>query len=801
MPIDSLSIRGVRGIREEIRLQLKGNSLLVRGDNGTGKSSIERALRWALIGEEEPTSESPFTTESSYRKHVLVPPDFPQVGVTFTDGSGITVQHGGVKFDGDGSLYRDACRTGMPFLRRSELLDVLVSRPVDRFQYFESFLGLQYVDGALEGLADMRATLERRATGLRTTLEQEFGALLPLLPHGMRPPTNSVRDFEQIAIELAEKHSLAKNGDEWEDAKETVVQAATLGAQGALEEKRGALLTLRADFLSFKSGPLGEPPPALEAIEKRRKALERQTVEADLEQLIKHAVAHFRVHSRERCPICRQLVDWETTLTNLESRDQELAEYRAVLQEFERTAEGWSSLWSRFKELVSRLSSLLDYHDDPYSWLGDPPRGLDLLQSLEDSSREARWGKLQVVDTGALNTYVQEAVQRAVERIDDALAAIPTSESLPEIRLLAALFEKLSAKRTELRLLEKEEQRVAPHLKYVTFVYEAIRKARQDVAREILTQIRETVSAYYFAIHPREQPDEATGAPSIDVQRHASGTAFVRGEFSGQSVKDPQWVYSDGHLDTVGICIFLALRRFKGQQPDDPKLLVLDDIILSIDLGHARRLIELLKTEFSDHQLLILTHNGLFAYWCANLMPGLRKFEIKGWTLEGGPRIGEYADAKEKLISTIDQGSPKEIGLCLMALMDEWLFEARFVYAVAVPAKYGEQYTLTEIWEPFAKTLKKLGQSLGTDLGGALPIVEHLKDLPAIRNTLAAHENEFAREFPRETIAEVAGAAVKLIDALYCTNCRSFAVPIPNRFSPSIVHCRCQEKQYLKKAG
>ncbi len=63
------------------------------------------------------------------------------------------------------------------------------------------------------------------------------------------------------------------------------------------------------------------------------------------------------------------------------------------------------------------------------------------------------------------------------------------------------------------------------------------------------------------------------------------------------------------------ICIFLALRRYRGGRKGDPRLLVLDDIIIiSIDLGHSRRLIELLRDEFGYHQILLPTHNGLFAH-------------------------------------------------------------------------------------------------------------------------------------------------------------------------------------------
>ena len=46
MKIKELKITGITGIKEEISLILNGNSLLLFGDNGGGKSSISDAIEW-----------------------------------------------------------------------------------------------------------------------------------------------------------------------------------------------------------------------------------------------------------------------------------------------------------------------------------------------------------------------------------------------------------------------------------------------------------------------------------------------------------------------------------------------------------------------------------------------------------------------------------------------------------------------------------------------------------------------------------------------------------------------------------
>lgn len=44
--INTISIKGIRGVKNVLDLPLNGRSIVLYGDNGTGKSSISDAIEW-----------------------------------------------------------------------------------------------------------------------------------------------------------------------------------------------------------------------------------------------------------------------------------------------------------------------------------------------------------------------------------------------------------------------------------------------------------------------------------------------------------------------------------------------------------------------------------------------------------------------------------------------------------------------------------------------------------------------------------------------------------------------------------
>ena len=93
------------------------------------------------------------------------------------------------------------------------------------------------------------------------------------------------------------------------------------------------------------------------------------------------------------------------------------------------------------------------------------------------------------------------------------------------------------------------------------------------------------------------------------------GSVGLDVDFYGRGKFPPLAYHSEGHQDGMGICLYLAL--MKRTLIDDFTLCVLDDVLTSIDEGHKKSFIQLLKKEFPDTQFIVTTHDK---YWLQQMI-------------------------------------------------------------------------------------------------------------------------------------------------------------------------------------
>lgn len=793
MPIDRARIQGVRGVRGELTLDLGGGSLVLRGDNGTGKSSIVAALLWALRGEEEPSTKAKPGSEEAYRANVLGGAASAHVILDLKGGGSITVKPDGVIVTDDkGKQLRAGCERSTPFLLRRQLLRFLEDKPVNRFKYLESFLDLEEADDVRAAFTGRADTYAAAAEKHQLTGANHLRAVIALMPREHTPSATSWASVSTGLAAWAAAIGTPSHGATWEAMLALAERLRPLLAGDTLAQSRIHLAAAKAAWeAASEAAPPSDPAPLIA----ERDALLATATDASLATLLEEAQKHLGAHPDDSsCPVCEQPVAASRLADRIARRMKSLGELTKVRAALATSGLAWRAYWARIhKALAATAAAKIE---TPLAVL---PAGAEKLRAeLEPSHFAGEIGRAGAADFFAWSASVRE---QAVEAINSALAGLPSEEDTASVRKLCQAIEQADKVRLAVTVAEASAEDAAARAQAFTLLSEAIRAARQDIAKELLGEISTLVTEFYGVVHPPDADDEITGPPEIQVQRRSGGTAHVRGKFHEKAVDDPRWVYSDGHLDTVGICVYLALRRFRATRDaaSDPKLMILDDIVLSIDLGHGRRLLDLLRTRFDDHQVLIFTHNGLFTDWCAEKLPAYKRKAIARWTVETGPQLGDYPSMLQRIEQQMQtETSPKLLAQAVMNLMDEWLAQARFEYELSVRARRGEQYTLTDIWNPFTSRMKDLEKKLKAPIGELSAILTELGALVPMRNRLAAHENEFAREFPLAVVRTVAQRSVDLVRLLYCPRCPSFALAVPSVEAPDLVRCKpsCEQIRY-----
>lgn len=762
--IGQVWIKAVRGIRAELPIDLQGRSLLLRGDNGSGKSSIAQALQWALAG--APASSTNLPPE--FQRHRLVPdPSACHVIIDLVPTGRIVMRGGALDeaaTDAAGHAFVDACVRSNPFLRRDELLGILADSPSDRFKYFEGFLDLEAVERLLGALAATSKGHETAAKDAGASRARLIAGAAAHLPAGRAAP-QSIADL--LSHVFATARALGVTPDEAMGFDALAPLRATLG----LTNVRAAAIARRNEL----AGAIGRaralvPPSHPSSVLVPLRAAERSASETDLAALLTEALAAVEMRpTDESCPVCEQSVRPRDLVARLRARMALLNEVRGLRA----SASALGRALHAFFEAVEICERVASGAAGPPTVYASERALLDELDASDGETLAARsLARLETVRTELVAEH----------------GAIPDELRASEIEKLGAAIDAVLGARSALSQSEAELERHTTAAQQLRAVEKAVSDGRKDVATETLDGIQSLVASYYERIHPPGAPDEVTGAPTIRVKRHGSGTAHVLGQFNNEEVADPRLVYSDGHLDTVGICIFLALRK---RSAANPKLLVLDDIVLSIDMGHAARLIELLRDEFGDHQILLLSHNALFMKMCRAPFSNARHLEIHSWTLEHGPRLVAHVTHIEHLRKALDEsGSAETVANAMRPVLDDLLQSACRSFEVAVPTTQGRGLTVDEQWSPLRKKLIELTKAGA--LGDLTATFEKIGSPSFFRNALGAHLNDWALDVPLAQVQRISQGILELVEAVHCTVCNIVVRPANPRVLSQGLACDCR---------
>ena len=813
--VQSITIEDFRGIRE-LTLDLKDKNFAVCGPNGTGKSGVVDALEFALTGNISRLS-GRGTGDVSVKQHAphvdsRDRPDKARVVLT------CSIPHLNKTVTIDRNVQNAANPTISPstpavldvlnkfsrhpefVLSRRELIRYVISTPGDRSEEIQALLQLKDVEALRRSLNKVANKCERAVRPLETARKQAAEQLLRALEitelkkATILEAVNKRRSLLGLPpIETLEANTSLKDG--------LATTAAT--AQKYAVPKAQALKDIKALKSALDAVSSQDTNALCETATERLNAFSADPAATDSverEALLQSAI---KLITEDACPVCD--TSWGI---------QDLKDHIEIkLNRFKEITEERGQIEKKLEPLVDLLSDLQSTIAIVEKYCAQTKPAIDAgpLSTLKGDCAErakqlSTFLPIQKTVT-ALDNFAKKPpdVDKVIEKLQKAVAAIPEpSEQDAAREYLTISQERLENIRAASLSLKAAQERADTTKK----IYDAYTETSTSVLNGIYKSVEGEFSKLYSFIN-REDEGNFTAHLKPSIGKLGFDVDFYnRGHFP------PGAYHSEGHQDSMGVCLYLALMKYL--LGSSFTFAVLDDVLMSIDAGHRREVCTLLKSEFPDTQFVLTTHDDIWLRHMktAGLIDAGASTDFSNWDVDHGPTEWQNRDIWREIDAALDNNNvggaagllrnyleyiSKEICHRLRARV-EFRGDALFQLGDLLPSATGALIELLKRGEAVAKSWNKAQEAdelkkLRDAFGAAVSKTQSDK----WQVNAAIHYNEWAA-FHKNDFAPVAAAFKELIEQFQCQKCDAFLYVLPERGSRESLRCECLETNInLKK--
>lgn len=243
----------------------------------------------------------------------------------------------------------------------------------------------------------------------------------------------------------------------------------------------------------------------------------------------------------------------------------------------------------------------------------------------------------------------------------------------------------------------------------------------------------------------------------------------IRVVLSNGRVCAPQQVFSEANLDLLALLFFLVV-LIESSHYGQAKILILDDVLQSVDATIRSAFIEYALLHLADWQVFFTAHDRLWqAQLCDILQRRGRHFverRIVRWSPERGPEVwSDRTDLLGPLRMAMQASEPSSICAQAGRVLEAACNSLSWRLSISVKRRKDDRYTLGDLWPGVQKALR------GTTVAD---IVERISRRLSLRNVLGAHYNEWADSVPLSEAVEFGESVLAFCSAVYCDSCREW---------------------------
>lgn len=790
--VRKITVSRFRGARFELPLDFSKNtkSVAIFGENASGKSTITDALEWFIHDRVDHLWREDCKQDSL--RHVLADDKPSSVELAFdgTDRNGIKVLSEALKTSATFAnknveqLVADL-KSDNVILRHADIVNFLDKTKGGKREAIANIIGYSEITKFRNALLQTKNQLEKETQ--YTTAKQQIQRLQSGMIAEVGQVVPNSKEFYSVAAKVMEQFDLKTQVIHEESYTEALEE---LRGQGSSEEKirlaeRLAQLERACDDLVADIDQLTGDATVFtdnyNALAKESENVNKLRLSDFLTR--GKAVLDDKVFTDPQCPFC--LEPYELTqlqvevgkrLEALEALQKQLDEAGTLKDALSETV---TKAGIKTKTIIETYSDLEDFSSLIEAAKSARLNLRDYLKALKSAFDNKKVFKVPTsfeTDLKALRSKSEEAAKQAKE----AAKKLQLTELEKKVAAALSKLKTVSDQVSDFESYQNIKGAYEAQIITLSSMLDAFIKVQNGAMQAVLDTISADVGKFYTALHPKESVDEVhlsmVGDEGVEFQY----------TFHGKPTQPPRKYLSESHLNSLGVVLFLANARIFNKHA---KFLVLDDIVTSFDTSHRRRLLRLLRDEFSDWQIIILTHENI---WFDIIK---REMGQHGWIFHEVSSDGANGISLENSPTTlkeiIEQKKDKEdVTNDLRKLLELVLKNICQALEVKVAFRFNdinEKRMSDELISALRSTLKDkspdlLNTKIFSDLAGS-----------ALIANLVSHDN--ADKIVGEDIDVLLEDIEKLVALFVCEHCNRHIradVDVPGK---KAISCKCGKSQ------
>lgn len=607
MRINSIELSWFRGAADPVLLESAGKSMVIYGENGSGKSSFVDAIEYVL--NDGRISHLAHEYSGKHQEKAVPNTHKPRgrktgLKIAFNDSTGLEIEinSNGMSLSSgavDDMKSWDYRRT---VLRQDEVSAFIHNTKGGKYSALLPLLGLHQMELAAENLRQLARTIEQQSK-LRETK-----AIL-----------NEVEATRNVAFAGNSDEKILKNIEDLHakycaDKSETTAALTRCDEVSvAVEGRINEFSTDQRRYLALRSIADLQLTAHIGLVRAANERLADSVEPLIAEKLrVLQSVGSFADKLTEKgeinCPACGRSIPIDLFQTHVKGEHQRLQE---LIETFNARTAAIATLCDTVRSLKVFVNNaeLKRWREEiANEGLSD---NLEYLDSLSTEYLRTSCGHADVNDIeGRLLPLIDSAVARSHSAPADVTQLSTDKKTVENARKVIAARRQID-----------EVARADVLVSFVNTLEHAVREEIKVRSQTVIDEISADIQSMWATLHP----DKSVEDVRLYLPKDADKAIDIGLKFHGVEQDSPRLTLSEGNRNSLGLCIFLAMAK---READNDRPLFLDDVTVSLDRNHRGMILDLLEKEFAGRQVIILTHDR---DWYTELR---QQLDAKQWTFK-----------------------------------------------------------------------------------------------------------------------------------------------------------------------